>query len=333
MSLLPIQSQAFQLAGAGEIIGSTTLTVASFNDIDGNAIAMADLGTKAYGTLEPNSGIQEEQISFTGVTNNTNGTVTLTGVHNVGFKSPYTETSGLLKSHAGGVKFVLANTSGFYSSFAILVNDDTVTGDWTFSNHAPTIPTEISSAIHRAASIEYVNAIAIAGAPNASTTVKGIVQEATTAQVNAGTATGSTGAVLFPSPADLAASIYGLQLPTSGQKLALVGNNTDIAVGSSNLYMTQTGSQHNAEKYAIDNSGSSTAYTVALTPVPTSLTDGMVIYVKLVNANTTTTPTLSLNSLTAHTIVKGSNIALAVGDIANNMRCTLMYDLANTIWV
>lgn len=45
-------------------------------------------------------------------------------------------------------------------------------------------------------------------ASNASTSVKGVVQEATTAQINAGTATGSTGAILVVTPDQLLASQY-----------------------------------------------------------------------------------------------------------------------------
>lgn len=123
------------------------------------------------------------------------------------------------------------------------------------------------------------------------------------------------------------------RIPTANETLALVGNNTDIAVGTGNKFVTQTGLQHNAEKYAADTSGSSTAYLVTLSPIPTSLTDGMVIYIKLVNANTTTTPTLNVNSLGAKTIVKLNNIALSINDIGANMKCTLMYDLTNTQWV
>lgn len=147
---------------------------------------MADFGDKGFGTLEPNAGDQEESISFTGVIQNANGTATLTGVSNVSFLYPYTETSGLSKTHAGGSKFIVTNTSSFYQQI-----------------------------------INYIDGIAIAGAPNASTTVQGLVQEATTAQVNAGTAVGSTGAKLFASPADLAASNYGQNLPTADEKAGL----------------------------------------------------------------------------------------------------------------
>ncbi len=51
----------------------------------------------------------------------------------------------------------------------------------------------------------YADNLAIAGAPDASTTVKGIVEEGLDAEVVAGTATGGTGARLFVNPGSLAA--------------------------------------------------------------------------------------------------------------------------------
>lgn len=50
---------------------------------------------------------------------------------------------------------------------------------------------------------DYINDVAISGAPNASETVKGIVQQATLAQRKAGTDVGSTGASLFVKPTDV----------------------------------------------------------------------------------------------------------------------------------
>lgn len=50
---------------------------------------------------------------------------------------------------------------------------------------------------------DYINDVAISGAPNAGETVKGIVEEATDAQTAAGDATGETGAKLFVTPAKL----------------------------------------------------------------------------------------------------------------------------------
>ncbi len=237
-----VQAQAFILAGAGAVIGDVTVDLSSFTGIDGDLLTMANFGTKGFITLEPNSSSQEEQCSFTGVVQNANGTATLTGISNVLFISPYTETSGFAKSHAGGVKLVITNTSGFYNQFANKNDDELITQTWTFTNpNYPRMdnvfvdPTDPQQLVTK----QYADSLAFAGAPNASTSVQGLVQEATTAELNAGTDTGSTGAKLFGSPADFAASIYGLQLPSSGQKDALAGNSGTPS--SSNKYVTEAG--------------------------------------------------------------------------------------------
>lgn len=109
------QLQTFSLAGAGAIPADTTITLKSMLGIDGAPITMTEaFGVIGFGTLEPGSGVNEEQISFTGLVNNPNGTTTLTGVSSVTFLAPYTQTSGLLKTHAGSTSFIISNTSGFY---------------------------------------------------------------------------------------------------------------------------------------------------------------------------------------------------------------------------
>ncbi len=315
------QLQPFSLAGAGVVIGDTSITLKSFAGIDGTLLTMSDFGSIGYGTLEPGNGTLEEQISFTGISQNVNGSATLTGVSNVLFIFPYTKTSGLLKTHAGSTTFIISNTSGFYDELVSKTDDATITATYTFTN--PNYPrmdtaTPPPTDDEQLATKKYVDDTASFGAPMATDTVFGITKLS----------------VAAVSPSDpIAVGTNDTRIPTAGQAAALPGNNTDIAVGSGNKYVTQTGLQHNAEKYAVDNSSSSTDYTIALSPIPTSLTDGMVVYAKIVNANTTTTPTLNVNSLTAHTIVKGSGIALVVGDIGANQLCTFIYDLSNTRWI
>lgn len=111
-----LQTQAYTLAGAGCIMGATSLTLSNMLQIDGvTPVTMTDFGSKGFATIEPGNGTQEEQVSFSGITQNANGTATLTGVNNVLFSTPYTETSGTALSHPGGVTFVISNTSGFYA--------------------------------------------------------------------------------------------------------------------------------------------------------------------------------------------------------------------------
>lgn len=138
MAFKQLQAQNFSLAGAGCVIGDTTLILKTFTQIDGTTIAMSDLGAIGYLTLEPGNSTLEEQVSFTGVTQNANGTATLSGIKSVTFDSPYTETSGFSKTHAGSTVAVLSNTSGYYSQFGIKQNDETVLGQWS-------VPTPLSN--------------------------------------------------------------------------------------------------------------------------------------------------------------------------------------------
>lgn len=62
--------------------------------------------------------------------------------------------------------------------------------------------------------------------------------------------------------------------------------------------------------------GTADALTAAFTPAPHSWPDGVPFFVRASAANTTTAPTFAPDGLTAKTIVKGNNLALAAGDIA-----------------
>lgn len=106
---------------------------------------------------------------------------------------------------------------------------------------------------------------AIAGAPNASTTVAGIVQFPTDAQREAGTDTGSTGA--------------GLSLPNRQYGARYIGG------------------------YAVTG-GAVNVITVSLTPAPTTLATGLVVGMNI-TTNTTGNATLNVNGLGAKNILLG----------------------------
>lgn len=200
MAIYPVQAPTTYLAGSGVIIGATTITVTDFVDIYGNVLTMADFGSKGQGCLEPDSN-NEEAVTYTGITANANGTYTLTGVKSVLAKTPFTETSGLVREHAGGTKFVISDTAGFWNTFANKNNDETITGKYTLPGDLadrPTLSSDIDSSTNTdLVTVGQLSRQAIAGAANASTSVKGLVEAATQAEVDAKTTIGGTGALLF----------------------------------------------------------------------------------------------------------------------------------------
>lgn len=289
------QLQPFALAGGGAIAGATTLFLQSMTDIDGNALSMSGtFGTKGFGTLDPGNGTLEEQISFTGLTNNTNGTVTLNGVSSVTFVYPYTETSGLAKTHAGATPFVISNTAGFYNKVVSKDDDATVTAKITFPNDDISnagIATDTDTAVATAfVTFGQLSRQAISGASNAAPTVKGIVQLPTQAQVDAKTTAGSTGALLALTP--------------DKQRSTLLSD-----------YVADTGA---ADAYVI-------------TPVPAiaAYTTGQIFSFKSTHTNTTTS-TLNVSGLGVKTIKKLDGATnLAAGDIVLGQIITVEYDGTN----
>lgn len=274
-----VQAQSFALAGGGAVAGATSITLKSFAQIDGTLLTMTDFGTKGFMTLEPGNGTFEEQISFTGVTQNSNGTATLTGVSTVLMVSPYTETSGLAQTHAGSTTAIISNTSGFYDRLTAKGDDETITGIWTFTN--PNYPrmdtaTPFPTDNEQLATKAYADSLTFAGAPNATTTQKGIVELATQSEVDAGTATGSTGASLAPTPDILRSRLLS--------------------------------------DYVVDT-GSANSYAIAPSPAISAYSNGQRFVFKVANTNTGTA-VLAVNGLSSTAILRSNGFSgLGNGDL------------------
>lgn len=134
--------------------------------------------------------------------------------------------------------------------------------------------------------LEYV---ANPAASDASTTVKGVVEEATQAEVDARTAAGGTSARLFVNPSTLRGIKY--------------------------------------HDYAASSEGSDT-YAITVTPAPTAYSTGDVYVFKADVANTGAA-TLNVNSLGAKTVLKKNDQALVTGDIEAGQIVTVVYDGTN----
>jgi hypothetical protein len=208
-------------------------------------------------------------------------------------KSPYTNVAANQKAHAAGTVVILStNAPGFYDEFLNKNNDETVTGLYDFSTSYPTLPGSSPTTSTQAASKGYVDGVALAGVPNATTTVQGALELATAAELTAGTATGATGASLAGTPATLAAQI-------------------------------QSGSWTFAA-----TAGTAPAATLTLVPAATALTHGMVFGAHIttgLNAGAT----LNLNGLGAKALYKyagGAAIAIEAGDCPANYHHLFQYD-------
>ena len=124
---------------------------------------------------------------------------------------------------------------------------------------------------------------------NASTTVAGIVEEATQSEVEGRTATGGTGARL--------------------------------AITTSNITTVKT------YDYQADSVGTD-SYAITCTPAPTAYTTGMRFTFKAGTENTGAC-SLNVNSLGAKTIKKQYNLDLSTGDILANQIVEVVYDGTN----
>lgn len=300
----------------------TTITLTSFNvPVSGTPITMAIMNTDvAYMTIAPRTS-QAEFISFTGITQNADGTATLTGVtRGLDKNYPYTSVAGFKLPHAGATQIILSDAPQVFNQYSVIANDETITGRKIFPTSgtassaivgvtysAPVQDTEIATK-------KYVDDTAIAGSPDSSTTTKGI---------------GKVSVAPVSATDPIFVGDNDGRVPTQGENDALVGNNTDIAVGTGNKFVTQTGLQHNAEKYAAD-AGANDTYVITLSPAPTSYTNGMVVYFKANTANTGAA-TLNVNSLGAITIVKEVSTTLIDGDIQAGQFVTVIYDGTNFV--
>lgn len=164
-----VQARKTTLYGSGVTSSATTIILSELVTPQGTNITTSDFGTLGYATLEPGT-TREENISFTTVTQNADGTATLTGVtRGLDFVASYGETAGLKKAHAGGTDVIISNSAPFYDNFVNKANDETITGTHTFTTSA--YPKMSDSTTNPTADAElatkgYVDGLALGGSTN-----------------------------------------------------------------------------------------------------------------------------------------------------------------------
>lgn len=172
---------------SGAIVGDTTITLDQLVDIYGNSLTMTDFGDKGYGRINPEGSNISESFSFSGITSNSDGTKTLTGVKTVLAKSPYTETSGLVRSHGIGSTVRITNTAGFYNDFTNKNNFETIAKVWTFSALPESNGSLLATTTNQFVTKQYADNIAVQGAPTSTESVAGRVRLGTQNQMASST--------------------------------------------------------------------------------------------------------------------------------------------------
>jgi hypothetical protein len=264
----------------------TSIRLSSFKEPVSNIpYTMAYMNTSiAYGTLDPQQPTRREFISFTGITQNSDGTAILTGVtRGLSGSYPYTASSTLRQAHSGQSIFILSDAPQLFTQYAVKANAQNIYGAWTFASTAPalydaaftvstsslqipyaswignnfvntsgtqtingvktftngfvsqassTFTTTVNGIYDTASSslatVGYANDLAFAGVANAAPGTKGIVEEATVAEINAGASIGGSGAKLIATPAALFQSVFA---STTASTTVFVTNNISTTTG------------------------------------------------------------------------------------------------------
>lgn len=208
----------------GQSIGTADVTIklSSFTEpVSGIKYTMTYLNASVgYGTLSPQSSISEF-ISFTGVTQNSDGSALLTGVVRGLSRSPAgtasnctTASTTLAQGHAGQSIFILSNSPCFQAEYAARQNNENISGIWNFQS-LPT-STIIATLANQFTIKSYVDSVANQGAATSTFGNGGIVELATHAEAAAGTASSSpTGPLVL-------LSLYSNATPTSCNSVACI---------------------------------------------------------------------------------------------------------------
>lgn len=254
-------------------VGATSLTLTSATDADGVAIPT---GTYGFTIDRKNSSKEHFVATLTGTAITSIQTVTRgTGLG----------TSGLLRTHRKGAEIIMTDHVVLKRMLRLL------NGTTNFDASTPLgyDGTATISTQNQFATKAYADALAIAGAPNATTSVQGLVELATQAEADARTATGGTGASLAATPA-----------------------------------LNRTVLTHD---YVVSAVGTD-AYAISPTPAVTAYVTGD-IYTFGADVANTGACTLNIAGLGAKTIKKQKDQDLVTGDIEAGQIVTVVYDGTN----
>ncbi len=253
---------------------ATSATLVNATDDDGVALPAG----KYYFTIDGDNN-QREHIYC-----DLSGTA-LTNIKSVSVQGA--QTSGLVREHRAGALVALTDHAIIREIVNLLDGTTDLNAAVPLKYDAdPTISDD-----KHIATKKYVDGVAVSGAPDASTSVKGLVEEATQAEVDAKTAAGGTSAQLFINPATLRAT--------------------------------------NVNDYVASDTGAADAYAIATNPVITAYAAGQVFIFKATNASTGASTLAVCGLASPKTIKKNHDVDLVAGDIEAGQVVVVVYDGTN----
>lgn len=247
---------------------STSFQLNNIKGWDGSDLASTDFGSVAYGIFRDPTNTIVELFSFDP---STIASSSISFVHR-GLKFDGDPTTEISDNKLTWVRNQTQVELGsdlpqLLAHYVDDLSDQTIDGVKTFSD-SPVVPTPTTDM--QAATKKYVDDVTAAGAPDASTTTKGIVEIATSTEIDDGTGTGSTGAVLAMSPDQFQASdTYG-NIPSADEKAALVGTSGTAPSATNKLV--------DADDVANDGTASKIVRATSSGDLPSSLLPSNLLY-------------------------------------------------------
>jgi len=175
-----VQVQNLYLSGSGISSTVSSIGLTDFKyPVNNLNVVMTDFGDIGYAVIEPDSS-REENISFSGITQNADGSATITGVvRGLGLSYPYTASTTLASSHSGSSLLRISNTAPFYNEFNIKGKDETITGKWTFNVYPEYKDSVTATTSEQFITKRYADNLVNQGAATSTEVVAGISELAT----------------------------------------------------------------------------------------------------------------------------------------------------------
>lgn len=270
---IPVSTAVFQTSlSSGITASATSMTLVNGANAAGNNLS-------GYTCFNIDEGTSLEEF----VCGTASGTAVSSMIRGIDPVDGDLEVTALKKIHRRGASVKITDYPAIGIISRVVNGDETLPNKLSYASH-PTFSSN-TELIDK----KYADDLAIAGAPDASTTTKGLVEESTQAETDARTTAGGTSARLFVNPSTLRATLY--------------------------------------HDYAAD-AGANDTYTITVTPAPTAYTTGDV-YVFKANTVNTGAATLNVNGLGAKSLKTNSNLDPVDGYIKAAADVAVLYDGTN----